>query len=124
VAVVIQIECPDASTAALREETVRLARLLSGRGGLVVERPPDAPIGPGERGGVVELGKLLLSFATPAGVETLIEGLTAYLSRGREFTVALTSETGAKIEISGRNMSPDTIVETAGRLRALLAAAT
>jgi hypothetical protein len=120
-AAVLQIEGTEASLGALQNEAMLLSGLLAAQPDLVVARPEEAPIEPGQRGAVLEVGKLLLSFVAPGGVETLIEGLKLYVARSPEFTIAVTGESGAKIEVTARNMSPDRIVETAGQLRALLA---
>jgi hypothetical protein len=117
----IQIGGPGAS-GALLQETLLLQRLLSARPDLSVRRPDDAPVAPGERGGVLALGRLLLSVIDAEAVTPLLDGLKVYLSRSPDLSITLTGASGEKIEVKAVNVAPDQIVETARRLRALLEA--
>jgi membrane-associated two-gene conflict system component 1 (EACC1) len=117
----LQIASPAASEATLLRETLLLQRLLSGQPDLTIQRPEDAPIAPGERGGVLALGRLLLSVIDAEAVTPLIDGLKVYLARSSDLSITLTGAKGDKIEVKAVNVAPDQIVETARRLRALLA---
>jgi hypothetical protein len=120
-AAVVQIEGASASDVALQQEAMALARLLQMQPELAVELPDAGPIAPGQRGGLLGVGRLLLSTLAPEGVQALIEGLKLYVARSPEFTIAVTGESGARIEVSARNLAPEAIAETAGKLRELLA---
>jgi hypothetical protein len=121
-AVLLQIENADTPDAVLQQEAMLLGRLLAAQPELVVAYPDAAPIAPGERGGALQLGRLLLSFIAPEGIEVLVDGLKLYVERSPEYSIAVTNEGGAKIEITARNLTPERVVETAGQLRTLLAA--
>ena len=121
-AALLQIENVDTPDAVLQQEAILLGRLLAAQPELVVAYPDAGPIAPGERGGVLQLGRLLLSVIAPEGIDVLVEGLKLYTERSPEFSIAVTNEGGAKIEITARNLSPERVAETADRLRALLAA--
>jgi hypothetical protein len=120
-ATIVEIENTGASEAALQREALALARLLDRQPEIAVEHPEAGVPAPGERGGLLALGKLLVSFVAPGGVDTLIEGLKLYVTRSPEFSIAVTAESGARIEINARNLAPERVAETADRLRALLA---
>ena len=122
-AVVLQIDGDGASAEDLHEESRVLARLLSAQPELVVSRPEDGPVAPGERGSLLAIGQLLLSLISDRGVDALIGASTLYFENRRGVTggkIVIKGENGDEVELEFHSFGPDQIVETTRRLRAAL----
>lgn len=102
---------------ARRADTV--LRLARDQPGLVVRRPAEAPPRPGEKGGAIEIGTLLLALVTSGAVTALINILQVQFGRSRKATVSFEAADGRKMSVAAENLGPAEIAETTARLRAL-----
>lgn len=115
----MRIAAEDATPAERAAETEALLRLMRGLPGLDARRAEEAPPAPGERGGAVELGTILLALVTSGAVTALVNVLQARLGRARKASVTFEAADGRKMSVTAENLGAAEIAETTARLRAI-----
>jgi hypothetical protein len=112
----LTLSLPGIPDARLAQLTRDLERDLSRAG--IQARPVGAPLAPGEKGGPITLGVLVLALITSGAVTAMIECFKAYFSRERTLTIRFTDVDGAPVEVTGRNVDTPTVREALQRIAA------
>lgn len=93
----------------LAELTRDLSRDLSRIGISAV--PADARPEPGDRGGAVSVGEIIIALITSGAIKAAIDCLRAYLVRERSLALQLSFPNGRRLAITAKNLGTPEVVE-------------
>ena len=117
--VTVKIAAEGASSQAAQRRAEQFQDLVRRAAGLTIERAPDAPPQPGEKGAAFEIGAFVMGLATSGAITALVQVLSHYLGKARKTSVSFETPDGAKMSVSAENLAPDQVEETTRRLKAV-----
>jgi len=81
---------------------------------------PEQKAEPGNKGDLIDAGKMILNFVTSNTAGALVGVLKSFFDRTSNFSVDIKRPDGSQINISAQNMKPEQIEDTVARLNGLL----